>query len=240
MKVTEKIELVDKIGRELQSRFGYREIDIFLSEFGVSPPPEGVGSNSKWVYSKAALSGVGVSTLLKIAAELDLVAATSTGQSLPPANWAGVKSFRLFLSHLSKDKLVATRLKGCLEAYGISGFVAHEDIHPTLEWQDEIERALRTMDALVAIHTVGFSASIWTQQEVGYALGRGVKIISFKMGEDPTGFISRKQALPRRGRTAEEIAAEIDKLLRADPLTSDAMLRANDRPVRADPDEIPF
>jgi hypothetical protein len=55
----------------------------------------------------------------------------------------------------------------------------------------------------------GFSNSYWTQQETGFAVGRGVKIILFKMGEDPTGFIS-KQALARRQHKAEEIAAEVD------------------------------
>jgi hypothetical protein len=57
------------------------------------------------------------------------------------------------------------------------------------------------MDAFLAIHTEGFSKSVWTQQEIGFAGARGVKIISFKMGEDPTGFISKHQALPRLNRT---------------------------------------
>ena len=34
MRVTEKLELIDKVGRELQRRFGYSEIDAFLGEFG--------------------------------------------------------------------------------------------------------------------------------------------------------------------------------------------------------------
>jgi hypothetical protein len=69
-------------------------------------------------------------------------------------------------------------------------------------WQDEVERALFTMDALFAVHTPGFSKSVWSQQEIGFALGRGVKVISFKMGENPTGFISKHRpdnmAQPRR------------------------------------------
>jgi hypothetical protein len=76
------------------------------------------------------------------------------------------------------------------------------------------------MDAFLAIHTPGFKDSFWTQQEIGFAVGRGVRIISFKMGEDPTGFISKHQALARRNRTAEEIALEVDTLLASDPLTS--------------------
>jgi TIR domain len=152
------------------------------------------------------------------------------GVSTAPRNWQGTNKFRLFISHIAKHKDRATRLRACLALYAISGFVAHEDIHPTLEWEQEIERALYTMDAFLAIHTLGFKDSFWTQQEIGFAVGRSVKIISFKMGEDPTGFISKHQALPRRGRTAEEIAREVDAILAADPLTAgklDAAKRSN-------------
>lgn len=62
----------------------------------------------------------------------------------------------------------------------------------------------------------------------GYALGRGTKVISFKMGEDPTGFIGKHQALPRRNRTAEQITKEVDSLLEADPRTKDRLEEARD------------
>src|SRR5579862_1047820 len=145
-----------------------------------------------------------------------------TGSS-PPANWRDTPRFRLFVSHIANHKDKAMRLKACLAPYGIDAFVAHEDIEPTLEWQSEIEKALQVMDSFLAIHTVGFSKSIWTQQEVGYAVGRGVKIISLQMGENPTGFISKQQALARRNRTAEEIAAEVHSILSKDPMTRDKL-----------------
>ena len=226
MRISDKLDLIDKIGRELQSRFTTSEIDLFLAEFGVSPP-QNVTVNSKWVYSKAALSGVAENTILRIASELDMPVSPTKGEiTAPPRNWAGTRLFRLFISHISKDRLKATRLKECLAPLAISGFVAHEDIHPTLEWQSEIERALHTMDGFIAVHTPGFSGSYWTQQEVGFALGRGTKVISFKMGEDPTGFISKQQALARRDRTAEAIAKEIDELLGQDRRTSDRLAEA--------------
>jgi hypothetical protein len=220
MRPAEKISLIDKIGRELQSRFTYSDIDTFLSEFHVDPP-KSVTSNSKWIYSKAALQGIPIETIFRIADELGLdPVQVSHGATTPPRNWEGTNKFRLFISHISQDKEKATRLKACLAAYGIDAFVAHEDIRATLEWEHEIERALYVMDAFLAIHTRGFKESFWTQQEIGFAVGRGVKIISLKMGEDPTGFISKRQALPRGRRTAEEVAAEIDTLLMADPATS--------------------
>lgn len=220
MRIAEKLSLIDKIGRELQARFTYTEIDVFLGELGIEPR-QNVTTNSKWVYSKAALNGQSDALVLRAADELDIVVEGTPGHvPAPPRNWKDTENFQLFISHISLDKVKATRLKECLAPYRISGFVAHEDIHPTLEWQIEIERALRTMDAFIAIHTPGFSGSVWTQQEIGFALARGVKIISLKMGEDPTGFLSRQQALPRGNRTAEEIAREIDALLAEDPRTS--------------------
>jgi hypothetical protein len=90
----------------------------------------------------------------------------------------------------------------------------------------------------MAMHTPGFSASVWTQQEIGFAVARGVKIISLKMAEDPTGFISRRQALPRLRKRAEEIAEEVDELLSQDALTNDRLVTAKASLVTDD--QIPF
>ena len=92
------------------------------------------------------------------------------------------------------------------------------------------------MDAFVAVHTPGFKDSVWTQQEVGFALGRGTKVISFNMGEDPTGFIGKHQALARQRRSAEAIAEEISSLLLADRRTADKLRAAQDTLI----DDVPF
>jgi len=231
MRVFDRLSLIDKVGRALQAKFTYGEIDEFFYAFGITPP-EKTGINSKWVHSKNALQRVPAELLLEIARELDVDVPTSQrSAAILPRNWMDTTHFRVFISHIAKDKHKAIRLKTCLAPYAISGFVAHEDIHPTLEWQSEIERALFAMDAFIAIHTPGFSASVWTQQEIGVAFGRGVKIISFKMGEDPTGFISKHQALARGQRTAEQIAKEIDALLRSDQLTASKFLAAKAQTV---------
>jgi len=242
MRASEKLAAIDRIARELQSRFTYSDTDIYLAEFGVSKPTDVIMSNSKWVYSKEALKHVPMTTIMKIVDDLGLEQLQPQhGLSSPPKNWHETRLFRLFISHIAKDKDKATRLKDCLFPYAISGFVAHEDIHPTLEWQKEIERALLTMDAFLAIHTPGFRDSFWTQQEIGFAVGRGVKIVSFKMGEDPTGFISKHQALARQNRTAEQIAKEVDAILAADELTGGRLHAAKvTHGVIADVDDIPF
>ena len=122
----------------------------------------------------------------------------------------GISGYRIFLSHKSEVKKEAAVLKDQLKLYGVSCFVAHEDIHPTKEWQTEIENALQTMDALIALMTDGFHDSEWTDQEVGFAFGRGVPIISVRLGKDPYGFIGKFQALSC---TLDSAAKEIAKIL---------------------------
>ena len=68
----------------------------------------------------------------------------------------GDGAFRVFISHVAKDKEFAASLKVSLERRGIASFVAHEDIEPMREWELEIERALFSMDVLVALLTEGF------------------------------------------------------------------------------------
>jgi hypothetical protein len=247
LRATDRLKLLERIGSELQQRYTFTEVDAFFAAVGIRTSGFEHGG-SKRIYAKEVLAHASEADVLRVATELDLITnGGPEGVLGTPANWKGIKLFRLFISHISKDKLIATRLKDCLANYAISGFVAHEDIHPTLEWQSEIERALQTMDGFIAVHTKGFSASYWTQQEVGFALGRGAKVISFKMGEDPTGFISKQQALARRSRTAEAIAKEIDQLLAQDRRTSGrlAEAKASVRPRRPAfdldlDDDVPF
>lgn len=124
--------------------------------------------------------------------------------------WEG-DGFRLFLSHKAENnKKEASKLKMQLRKYGVCAFVAHEDIKPTEAWQREIERALRSTEALAALMTKNFHDSLWTDQEVGFALGRRVPIIAVNLGMNPYGFIGSMQALKTDWDSA---AQEIVKLL---------------------------
>jgi hypothetical protein len=107
----------------------------------------------------------------------------------------GDGGFRVFLSHKTEAKKETAELKDRLGLYGISCFVAHEDIHPTKAWQDEIENALASMDGFVALMTEDFHDSDWTDQEVGFAFARNIPFIAVRLGKDPYGFIGKFQAL---------------------------------------------
>ncbi len=180
MKVSQRLKLIDRIGRELQARYGYSDIDIFLESFGLTTPSGPLSYNSKWVYSKEALKNANNNKLLSIANELEIDTFSSEIKGInPPEIWQESKNFRLFISHLAIHKDKAVRLKETLATYYISGFVAHEDINPSREWQNEIEKALHTMDAMITIHTQGFSESVWTQQEIGFALCKSIQCFAY-------------------------------------------------------------
>jgi hypothetical protein len=72
--------------------------------------------------------------------------------------------------------------------------VAHKDIEPTKTWEAEIEKALRTCDGLATYLTSDFSASVWTDQEVGYCLARNVAIVPIRIDVNPYGFVGKYQA----------------------------------------------
>lgn len=127
--------------------------------------------------------------------------------------------FRLFLSHKSEYKKETGILKEKLNHFGITCFVAHEDIHPSQAWQDEIENALTTMDGFVALMTPDFNESKWTDQEVGFAFARGVPRIAVMLGKKPYGFMGKFQGLKS---SWDDAAGDIAGVL----ITSDRMFSA--------------
>lgn len=130
----------------------------------------------------------------------------------PPAAIWKPGYFKLFLSHISSEKVFVSAVKTELAAFGVDGFVAHVDIQPTQNWQDTIERALAECDALIAFLHSGFHDSLWTDQEVGFVRGRGVLVVPVRLGSDPYGFIGRYQALRGLDDAAKLARAIVDCL----------------------------
>ena len=106
---------------------------------------------------------------------------------------------RLFISHRDTYKIQANELARALEPYGISSFVAHDTIEPMTQWRVEIRKGLETMEIMLAFVTDDFHESVWTNQEIGFALARNIPVISLKLEQsDPKGFIDEQQALKGR------------------------------------------
>jgi TIR domain len=146
----------------------------------------------------------------------------STESSPEPTFWKE-GTFRLFISHLAKHRRFAAELQASLVRFGIWGFVAHSDIEPTQEWQIAIETALATCDALVALLHSDFHQSSWTDQEIGFAMGRGLPVSSVRLGQDPYGFIGRFQAFDGKSKSADALASELFDAYRKNKQTQGKM-----------------
>lgn len=131
---------------------------------------------------------------------------------------------KVFVSHLTKNRAKVSELKMALQPWGVTCFIAHQDIEPSREWQVEIEAALSTMDVLVAIIEPGFRDSAWTDQEVGYALGRGVDVVPILVGQDPHGFVGKIQGLQAKGKLPTAVATELVLVLLRKPRHRDQLL----------------
>jgi len=106
-----------------------------------------------------------------------------------------LKPLNVFLSYSHKDRDIAGKIKEQLERFGFEVFLAHEDIEPLREWQDEIISKLKNCDILIPIVSMNFRESYWTDQETGFALARSILIIPLRIDLAPYGFIGKLQAL---------------------------------------------
>lgn len=219
----EKIEFLDNIGSELQSRMTFSDIDTYFRSHGILTGDTRAFS-SKRVYAKEMLADVKEEVLLKVASELGIIDTSISFDVTKEVGFWKIGHFRLFLSHLSSFKAQTSHLQTALKKYSISSFVAHEDIEPTKEWQDEIEAGLQTMDALAAILMPGFQESKWCDQEVGVAVGRNVLVIPIRKGLDPYGFIGKFQGIQAQGKKVGEVAEAIFLTLVKSPKTKNKIL----------------
>lgn len=133
---------------------------------------------------------------------------------------------RMFVSHLSSNRARMSAMKLFLANWGISAFIAHEDIEASREWRDEVEAGLESMHVLVAVVEPGFKESDWCVQEVGYALGRKIDIIPLCVGLDPFGFFGKYQGIQVKGKKPDKVANEIAQTLLKKPQHRNMLLQS--------------
>lgn len=212
MHPSERIKHIKEITKEL-SKEEWALLDLTLKQFSLPWSDQWGGDKESYIIEM--LSTANDEPLLELAKHLGLASQLEAPNE--PEFWSGGEA-RVFLSHLAKNKIETSELRDELKSYGMTAFVAHEDIEPTKQWQTEIESALSTMDALVALLAPGFKESNWCDQEVGVAIGRQLPIIAVRQGLDPYGFIGKYQALQGKGRNSKQLAKAIFELFAPMPV----------------------
>jgi len=197
--------------KEIAQRLGAEQwaiIDLTLKQFSLPWTNEWNGNGHSDAYIMDMIANAPNDTLVELAQHLGYDLEVLPPSYIEPAFWRK-GMFRLFISHLAIHKKWAGELQEALLQFGISAFVAHSDIEPTTEWQDQIETALSTCDALVALLHDKFHESKWTDQEIGFAMGRAVPVCAVRFGETPYGFIGRFQAFNGVNSKPLELALEL-------------------------------
>ena len=190
---SDRDRLIEEIARRLSTK-DWDEIETTLNQFGfVVVKSEGRVMGDEIVV-KTIESGHD-DDLIHLGADLGYELSTPEPD---PSCWEeGL--FRLFISHVAKHREFAHDVRSELLTYGISAFVAHDDIEPAEEWQRVIESALSTCHCLLALLHPEFHESKWTDQELGHGMGRNLLIVPVQLGVDPYGLIGKFQAI--RGTT---------------------------------------
>lgn len=202
---SERVSLI-KVTAERLGHESWSLIDVTLNQFGIDTPDQWSGSTDSYVLHQ--VKGVSDQTLVDLAQHVGFKFDQPAPPGVTPSFWRD-DMLRLFITHLATHRAFAAEIQEELLRFGISSFVAHNDIEPSLEWQVQIETALATCDALVALLHDDFHASKWTDQEIGFAMGRGVPTFAVRLGETPYGFIGRFQAFNGNGKSAKEVANEL-------------------------------
>lgn len=219
---SERVTLLKIIGERLGNE-RWQFIDVVLNQFGIDTPNSWSGSPEDYVMSAVQEASDGV--LTDLAAHVGHRVGKPIASGIEPSFWRS-GMLRLFISHLATQRTFAGELQESLFGYGISAFVAHNDIEPTSEWQTQIELGLATCDALVALLHDKFHASHWTDQEIGFAMGRGVPTFAVRLGETPYGFIGRFQAFNGNNKKPHDLARELFDCFRKNKQTEKQMAEA--------------
>ena len=234
---SERTRLILEIGHRLADGNDFRVMSITLRQFNFKTPKNWIGKKSSYVLE--TIENGDDESLLELGRHLDYEPDLSLLPDAVPSFWeAG--HFRLFISHLAEYQAFASEIRDALLESGISSFVAHKDIKPTEEWQDVILSALTTCDGMLALLHDGFHESKWTDQEIGYGLGRKLLIVAVDLGTTPYCFIGKYQALPKQD--ASTLAKRLVEVLQQDSRTRVRMDEAKawvDIPLPVD-DDIPL
>ena len=202
---SERVALIKEIAGRLATE-DWPLIDVTLKQFSLPWTDDWQGTEHAYVLHM--IEKAPDQSLIDLAQHVGFQFEEVTRRRIEPPFWRK-GMFRVFVTHLAIHRDFAGELQEALLKFGVSCFIAHNDIEPTQEWQTQIETALATCDTLVALLHKNFHLSKWTDQEIGFSMGRGVPAFAVRFDQDPYGFIGRFQAFNGTGKTAAVLGREL-------------------------------
>lgn len=89
----------------------------------------------------------------------------------------------VFISHSSKDKVIADHICAELEKKGIKCWIAPRDIKPGEEWARAINTAITSSSAFIVIYSGNSAQSTQVPKEIGLAGAKNSYIIPYKIDD---------------------------------------------------------
>lgn len=125
------------------------------------------------------------------------------------------KKYVFFVSHSTKDlKSDIGEVCDIFKTCNIQSYVADRDAPIGKPLPEEIKRAIRGSELVLAFLTKNSRSSPWVNQEIGFALGKGIPVIPLKKGNIRVkGLIESTKYVKMRDnplKTVQEIFTKLD------------------------------
>jgi hypothetical protein len=195
MNVLERVQKIKNLATKL-AVMDSLTATLLIRQFGWTPYSYIEGSSDERMHILIGfvqeLSDTEISELSSAVDSLDL----NVPEESSSADSADVR-YRLFISHRSDARHIASEFKSNLSFMCIDAFVAHEDIGDNEVWKSSLQLNLDNCDGFIALVTDGFEESIWCQQEIGWATARKIQTmgIRFRDPVPPLGLLGEKQLI---------------------------------------------
>jgi hypothetical protein len=101
------------------------------------------------------------------------------------AEGTATKTFDVFVSHSTDDRMVANAVTHALEARGLRCWIAPRDITPGRDWDEAIVDAIDECRVMVLVLSASSNASGQVIKEVQNAVDGGATVIPFRIADVP-------------------------------------------------------
>ncbi len=105
--------------------------------------------------------------------------------------------YRVFISYSHLDVILIERLKGFLVQIGVTP-VSDLDLVGGTRFSDEIKRQIAHAHIFISVLTANSQESPWVHQELGFALGLGLPVLTLALDKLPGGMSHELQAVKIR------------------------------------------
>lgn len=218
----DRFKLKSQLLDEFDAHWSFDKLNLLFSEFGLETlDGDRFGPSTADVIG--TLTDADLVDMYALALDIEPREVVDVVEASIEGRWKPGYA-RVFLSHSAKHREFVGEVAAELAVVGVHGFVAHDTMEFSKPWQRQIEEALRSMQAFVALVHPEFDESAWCHQEAGWAKGRRVPIYAVRIGSNPTAFLGSDQWPSDSGENPQELAQVLSAWISSLPELGDSVV----------------